>query len=172
MEWFKARIPKATLLQRVLWVESKSVDPDWLFKLPCSPVMYPCPYYALHPDKDAGPETAVNANVNKARVIELIDRKVQLDLIIKEAENELDTYIKPHLVTAMGNAETKDPTHIAAGSVSLYHHVSSKPDWDAIGKALNTNADAVKEKFTVKVKSSDLSVRFTPKRATTAKGKK
>lgn len=158
-KWFEERLPKATLLQRVLWVESKSKDPEFLFKLPCSPAMYPCPYYDQHP---GATEVRAESDVDRVELRRVVDMRQTLKATMESAKAEIEL-IDGDLRSMFANKPTEKPVKLDDWTVSTYYSGSAVTHWSEIAKALNMSVDEVKKQFTGTQKSTKLSVKVAAK---------
>lgn len=159
--WIKKRLPKATLLQRVMWIESQAKK-GILFDDVCSPTMYPCPYYDMHPAKEnADKPDKPEADMDKAELRRLSERVVELDAKKKAIEADVET-AKTDIANHIGN-KAMAAQQLGTCSTSAYFSGGSSVMWKEITEALGEKGvDAVKKRFTRKTSSSKLTVKVTP----------
>lgn len=161
--WYEERLPKSTLLGRVLWVEREArKGPAALFENQCSPKQFPCPFYKLHPDSAKAPVAKVDDETDIAKIEESAKEHDRLKAVIKQAETDLAAVDKT--VTGLfGNKVATVRSEWA--TISTYYSGGSATDWDAIANLADMPVDVVKERFTKKTKSTKLSIRVTKKKA-------
>lgn len=160
-EWIKRRLPKATLMQRVLWVESQAKK-GVLFDEVCSPKMFPCPYFPHHPGEELpeGDKIIVDTQLKT-----LTDALVPLDLALKQLKTDVEeqqTKIREHV----GNKKFT-PIKFRDATVSSYFSSSTGADWTAIAAATNLSVDDAKKAFSKTTTSSKLTI-SVKKKATPA----
>jgi hypothetical protein len=143
-------MPMSDIIRRVLHIEAMVANGVMPFTEPCTPKMYPCPYFMFHSadeKKEAPAELQKLIDERqrvKAEMGALDGRVIAIDQKILQLCKEPGTYGTEGFTT------------------TLYRSGSSKTDWDLIAACLGTGtAREAKEQFVTKTQADKLSVRVT-----------
>ena len=163
--WPSEKIPVslAKIKLKVVGIErAVAKGPQELFAHPCSPRMFPCPYWQEHPAVEGAPDAdgTVTGHDEEVRELAILYSDAQQR---EKAANADKVAAGEQIAKLFGGVEAK--AALPDWTVSTYHFSYSTTDWAAIGEAVGMDADAAKAKFVVSMKSAKL----TPK--CTAKGK-
>lgn len=159
MDWYKRRLPKATIFQRVMTVEKWAKDPDALFKTPCSPKMWPCPFFQLHPASERAekPDDAKGDMEHLANLADELHKAKTLAVIAKGDIEDLEGQITKFV------SNKKTTTRLTDYTVSTSFGSTSKTLWKDIAAALEITEAEAKDRYTTKTTNKKLSIKVTPK---------
>lgn len=159
-------VTKADIVKKVMSIERMSKDPAALFRDPCSPKMFPCPVFDLHPPSDEVKVTDGEIEGGFDAIAELAVQREAADRTEKAAAAEkerLDVLIRALFGNAAAKATLPASSDLAPKwKVSTYNSTYTGTNWEAIAKDLGCTVEGAKATYTTSMKSSKLTVKVTP----------
>jgi hypothetical protein len=141
--------PMADVICRVLEIEDMATNGVMPFDQPCSPKMFPCPYFMMHPsaEKRDAPE----------QLQSLVDERQKLKQDIAVAEGRVAS-INGQIIKLCPEPGTYNTEGF---TTTLYRNSSSVTDWEKLALDANTSIEIIKKEYTIKKPSDKLTVSVT-----------
>ncbi len=148
-------VHKTALVRKVMEIEKMArIGSETIFKEPCSPVMFPCPYFPWHPEK----EKRALAGTDATEIVRMAHRREELAGQLKNLTAQKKA-VEEQIAAAIG--EKAESITADGWTVTTYNSGTSFTDWDAIATKTGLTVDAAKKAYTSSKKSDRLSVRVT-----------